>query len=244
MLNVVIPMAGIGSRFVKAGYKVPKPFIDVAGKPMIVRVLENLSCPNVNFYLIARKEHLESQTVVTEKIKKEFGAVFIPLDKITEGAACTVLHARRYIDNDTPLLMVNSDQIVDISFADYVGDCLNRKLDGSIMTFIDTNRDPKWSFAKVDDGGYVTETREKIAISEYATVGAYLFSKGRYFVDAALDMIVANDRVNNEFYVCPTYNYTIKEGKKVGIYNIDSSTMHGMGIPEDLNAYIAHLKQK
>lgn len=241
MLNVVIPMAGAGSRFVQAGYKMPKPFIDVAGKPMIVRVLENLSYPNVNFYLIARKEHLESQSVVVEQIKKDFKAMFITIDKVTEGAACTVLYARRYINNNTPLLMVNSDQIVDISFADYVGDCLKRKLDGSIMTFIDRYRDLKWSFAKVDSNGLVTETKEKIAISEYATVGAYLFSKGRDFVNAAIDMIAANDRVNNEFYVCPIYNYAIKEGRRIGVYNINLEQMHGMGTPIDLDVYIKHI---
>ncbi len=242
MMNIVIPMAGAGSRFVAAGYKKPKPFIDVAGKPMIVRVLENLACPKANFYLIARKEHVEAERELAGKIQKEFKATFILIDKLTEGAVCTVLHARKYINNDLPLLLANSDQLVDIAFGDFAGDCFSRKLDGSIMTFIDRHRDPKWSFAKVDDNGFVTEAREKVAISQYATVGAYLYSKGRYFVDAAIDMLAANDRVNNEFYVCPTYNYAVGEGKKIGIYNINFEQMHGMGTPEDLNAYLRCLR--
>lgn len=239
MINVVIPMAGAGSRFVKAGYKTPKPFIDVAGKPMIVRVMENLSYQKVNFYLIARKEHVEAEREVVEKIEKEFGAKFILIDKLTEGMACTVLYARKYINNDLPLLLANSDQIVDISIGDYIEDCLNRKLDGSIMTFIDPHMDTKWSFAKVDGNGLVTEVKEKVAISEHATVGVYLYSRGRDFVDAAIDMIIENDRVNNEFYTCPTYNYAIKEGKKIGIYNIEFGHMHGVGTPEDLNLFLS-----
>lgn len=238
MINVVIPMAGAGSRFVKAGYKTPKPFIDVAGKPMIVRVMENLSYQKVNYYLIARKDHVVAEKEVVGKIEKEFGAKFILIDKLTEGMACTVLYARKYINTDVPLLLANSDQIVDISIGDYIEDCLKRKLDGSIMTFNDPHMDTKWSFARVDGNGLVTEVKEKVAISEHATVGVYMYSKGRDFVDAAIDMIIENDRVNNEFYTCPTYNYAIKSGKKIGIYNIEFGQMHGVGTPEDLNSYL------
>ncbi len=238
MINIVIPMAGQGSRFAKAGYEKPKPFIDVDGKPMIVRVLENLAYPDARYILIARREHMEKEAELVKQIEKEFNAIFIPIDKLTEGTACTVLYARKYINNDTPLLIANSDQIVDMNIADFIDDCSSRKLDGSILTFIDHYKDPKWSFAKLDENNLVTEVKEKVVISEFATVGIYLYSKGRDFVDASIDMIIENDRVNNEFYTCPTYNYAIKEGSKIGIYNIEFEQMHGIGTPEDLNSFL------
>ncbi len=239
MINIVIPMAGQGSRFVKAGYKTPKPFIEVLGTTLIERVLDNLVIDNACYYLIARTEHLKSQALVVERLKKKYNVVFIAIDKLTEGAACTVLHAHRHINNDVPLLLANSDQYINDSVKNYVDDCQKRDLDGSILTFLEPLRDPKWSYAKTDAQGLVTEVREKVAISDQATVGLYYFSKGKSFVDAAIDMIVANDRVNGEFYTCPVYNYCIQAGERIGIYNIAAENMHGLGTPEDLNLWIA-----
>ena len=238
MINIVIPMAGEGSRFLKAGYKKPKPFIDVDGIPMIVRVLNNLTYPNARYILIVKKDHLEKEAITVKKIEENFNITFIPIDKLTEGAACTILYARNYINNDQPLLIANSDQIIDANIAEFVIDCNDRNLDGSILTFIDKHKDPKWSYAKIDKNNLVCEVKEKAVISEYATAGVYLYQKGKYFVNAALDMIVHNDRVNNEFYTCPTFNYAIKQKLKIGIYNIDYKKMHGIGSPEDLDIYL------
>jgi NDP-sugar pyrophosphorylase family protein len=237
-ISVVIPMAGLGKRFQDAGFENPKPFIDVAGKPMIERVLENLRLENAHYYLIARKEHVKTQKKLIQQLHDAFPVTLIELGDLTEGTACTVLYARHYIENESPLLIANSDQIIDINVKSFVRDCIARKLDGSILTFIDEERNPKWSFAKIDQNGLVTEVKEKKAISQHATVGIYLFSKGKDFVESAVDMIVHNDRVNNEFYTCPTYNYAIRKGKRIGIYNIEATAMHGIGTPEDLDRYI------
>jgi dTDP-glucose pyrophosphorylase len=234
-------MAGAGSRFAQAGYTKPKPFIDVNGKPMIVRVLENLVYPSAHYILIARKEHLDAEAPLVSQIEKDFNAIFIPIEKLTEGTACTVLYARKYINNLHPLLIANSDQIVDINIGDYIDDCFDRQLDGSILTFIDEKRDPKWSFAQLDANHLVTEVQEKKAISEFATVGIYLYSQGQTFVNAAIDMLIARDRVNGEYYTCPTYNYAIRMGRKIGIHNIDAGAMHGMGTPEDLSSYVDNM---
>lgn len=242
MINVVIPMAGLGSRFARMGYSKPKPFIDVLGKPMIVRVLENLSLMDANYILVAQKEHLECEKDFVGAISHQFKATFIGIDSLTQGTACTILCAKDLINTDTPLLIANSDQIVDINIRDFILDSKNRNLDGSILTFVDKERNPKWSFAKVKNT-FVTEVKEKEAISEYATVGIYLFTKGKDFIKAAEEMIACNDRVNNEFYTCPTYNYCIKRGAKIGIYNIDFTQMHGIGTPQDLQIYLK-LKEK
>jgi len=238
MINVVIPMAGLGSRFSNAGFIKPKPFIDVNGKPMIVRVLENLYHENTRYLLIARRDHLEKESKLVKEIEKEFNVIFIPIDKQTEGSVCTILYARKYINNNEPLLIANCDQIVDINIADYINNCIDRNLDGSILTFIDKYLDTKWSFAKIDDDDLVIEVKEKEAISNIATVGIYFYLKGKDFVNASIDMIIDNERTNNEFYTCPTYNYAIREGKKFGIFNIEFDKMHGIGTPEDLNTFL------
>ena len=129
MMNIVIPMAGAGSRFSKAGFQKPKPFIDVDGKPMIVRVLENLAYPDARYILLARQEHMEAEAELVCEIERDFNATFIPINQLTEGTACTLLYARQYINNNSPLLIANSDQIVDIRIADFLNDCTHRKLD-------------------------------------------------------------------------------------------------------------------
>jgi len=240
-INILIPMAGEGSRFVKAGFIKPKPFIDVNGLTMIERVIDNLKCIDANFILIGRKSHLENEKEIVEQLKNKYNVTFIGIDKLTEGTVCTILHARRLINNNEPLLIANSDQIIDINVQDFIDDCLGRSLDGSILTFEDEELNPKWSFAKINDEKFVTEVREKVVISNYATVGIYLFTKGIDFVNFSIDMIVNNDRVNNEFYTCPVYNYLIAEGKKIGYYNINYSQMHGIGTPADLKLYIDQL---
>lgn len=236
-------MAGAGSRFAKAGYSKPKPFIDVLGRPMICHVLDNLNMPDARFILLARREHYEQEREVVDWIKDHYNVKFKLIDQLTEGAACTVLHAHGLINTDVPLLIANSDQIIDLSIGDFVKDCDSRSLDGSVLCFEDPELNPKWSFAKVDEKGFITEIKEKQPISQFATVGIYYFLKGRIFVENAIDMIVRNERVNNEFYVAPVYNYAIGKGGSFGIYNIDFSQMHGTGTPEDLNRYIQLLSR-
>ena len=237
MVNIVIPMAGAGSRFAKAGYAKPKPFIDVLGKPMICHVLDNLNMPNAQFILLARREHYEAEQETVKWIEQHYSVQWVLIEKLTEGAACTVLHAHRLINNDQPLLIANSDQIVDMQIADFIRDSETRQLDGSVLCFHDT--DTKWSYAKTNENGLIAEIKEKVVISDNATVGIYYFHEGRTFVENAIDMIVRNERVNNEFYVAPVYNYAIAQGKNFGIFNINMFEMHGTGTPEDLNNYIA-----
>jgi len=237
-INVIIPMAGEGFRFLDAGYSKPKPFIEVKGKPMIANVLDNLNLIDAQYILIARKDHIASNQEDVNFLKANYPITLVEIDAPTEGAACTLLHARSYIDNETPLLIANCDQIVDISIQNFIKDCFSRDLDGSILTFNDKEKNPKWSFAKINQNGFVTEVREKEVISEHATVGIYFFVRGSDFVDGAIDMIARNDRVRNEFYTCPVFNYALRSQKKIGIFEIQESAMHGIGTPEDLAAYL------
>lgn len=236
-MNIIVPMAGAGSRFATAGFTRPKPFIDVAGQPMIERVLRNLTISGARFILLIRHEHVVQEKEALVSLAERFGPIIVPVDRLTEGSACTVLFAAKHINNDEPLLIANSDQLVDIAIADYIRDSDQRGLDGSIMTFYSDH--PKWSYAQVDERGLVLETKEKQVISNHATVGIYYFARGREYVHAAAEMIARSDRSNNEFYNAPVYNYLIRDGSKIGIYEIQESQMHGLGTPEDLEVYLS-----
>lgn len=237
-INLVIPAAGEGSRFAKKGWKSPKPLIELDGSLMLQHVLENLQIKNSKSILLLREQHIEACPEHVTKLKQSSHHI-LSVKQLTEGTACTVLLARQLFDNEAPLLIANSDQIVDFDCNHFVDDCHDRNLDGSILVFKDVYRDPKWSFAKLDSEGLVIKVAEKIAISDLATVGIYYFANGSKFVSAAIDMIVNNDRVNGEFYTCPVYNYMIAAGARIGVYEITRESMHGIGTPEDLNTFIS-----
>jgi len=238
MLNIVIPMAGLGSRFAKAGYQDPKPLIPIYGVPMIRLVLDNLrpSCEH-RFIIICQRQHVQDYDLES-KLKQWCPNVqLVLLDGLTEGAACTVLAAKPFINNDEPLMIANCDQYVDVSIDDYLLAMSRGQLDGLIMTM--TANDPKWSFVALNQECLVTNVVEKQVISNEATVGIYNFSRGQDFVQAAEQMIAANERVNNEFYVAPVYNRLIPAAR-IGIYNIGSEAngMYGLGIPADLDYFL------
>lgn len=238
ILDIVIPMAGRGSRFASVGFKLPKPLIDVAGRPMIQRVIDNLrpSIPH-RFVFLVLAEHLAAHGL-EKKLQGWAGrnAVCVPVAEVTQGAACTVLLAREHLSDRSDLLIANSDQLVDAKTDDYVGEARSQALDGSILVFEDT--DPKWSFAKIDSRGQVVEVAEKKPISNLATVGIYYFRRGSDFVSAADEMIEKNRRVNGEFYVCPVYNELIQKEAIIKTWKIQKSAMHGLGTPEDLKLYL------
>jgi HAD superfamily hydrolase (TIGR01509 family) len=236
-MNILIPMAGAGSRFATAGYTFPKPLIDVKGKPMIQVVVDNLNIEATYIYVV-QKEHRAKYNLDTLLNLITPNCKIVEIEGITEGAACTTLLAKEFIDSDTPLLMANSDQFVEWDSNEFMYKMIEQKVDGGILTFIGTH--PKYSFAKVDEYGYVTEVAEKNPISDIATVGIYYWLKGSDYVKYAEQMIDNNTKTNNEFYVCPVYNEAINAGKKIKIFNIDK--MWSLGTPEDLNYYLENYK--
>ena len=244
MLNIVIPMAGRGSRFQEAGYAFPKPLIDINGKTMIEVVIKNLK-PEVDhrFIFICQREHYNKYDL-HNIFKNATGDNFevIQIDGITAGAACTVLCAKEFINNDDALLIANSDQFIQNDINDFINKATTDSTDGLIMTFEASH--PKWSYARIDDSGKVLETVEKKVISNHATVGIYHFKRGKDFVKGAESMIKKGIKSNNEFYVCPVYNESVLEGHNIFTDKIDVNKIHGLGTPEDLNAFLAKLKDK
>ena len=232
-LNVLIPMAGAGSRFEKAGYVFPKPLIEVNGKPMIQVVVDNLGI-EANYIFIVQKSHKEKYNLDSVLNLIAPNCKIVEVDGMTEGAACTTLLAEEYINSDKPLLMANSDQFVEWSSSKFLYKMQEQDLDGGILSFSSTH--PKWSYAKVDENGHVTEVAEKKPISNCATVGIYYWKRGSDYVKYAKQMIQKDIRTNNEFYVCPVFNEAVGDNKRVAIFNIEK--MWGLGTPEDLNYYV------
>jgi len=240
VLNIVIPMAGAGSRFASAGYADPKPLVRIHGVSMIRIVIDNLTPKEEHrFIFICRQAHLQAYDLRNQLERWAPGSAVIPIQDLTQGAACTVLRAKQLIDNNDALMIANSDQYVDVDINEYLRAMRASKLDGQIMTM--KANDPKWSFIRMSDTGYVSTVVKKVVVSDEATTGIYNFSHGRDFVAAAESMIERELRVNGEFYVAPAYNLLIGAGAKVGYFNIgrQGSGMYGLGTPDDLNRFVA-----
>lgn len=243
-INILIPCAGRGSRFEQAGYKLPKPLIDVNGKPMIQVVIDNVKIPDAHFIFLVQKDHI-SKYQIDSKLKQLVpDCTVIEVDGVTEGAACTALLAKELIDNDLPLMIANSDQYVENFFPNMFIDFIELKNgNGGILLFRDTNS--KWSFARLNNIGNIVEVAEKNPISDNATVGIYFWEKGSDFVKYANSMIEQNIRVNGEFYICPVYNEAIRDGKTIIPYfGASMIRMHGLGTPEDLEKFLNTKKEE
>jgi HAD superfamily hydrolase (TIGR01509 family) len=232
-LNVLIPMAGAGSRFAQQGYTFPKPLIEVNGKPMIQVVVENLNI-EAHYIFIVQEEHYIKYNLKYLLNLIAPGCDIVQINGITEGAACSTLLAKEFINNDAPLVMANSDQYVEWNSNECMYAFTADEIDGGIVTFEASH--PKWSYAKLGADGFVSEVAEKKPISNEATVGIYYWKHGKDYVKYAEDMINKNIRVNNEFYVCPVFNQAIEDGKKIKVKRVNK--MWGIGTPEDLDHFL------
>lgn len=234
-MQIVIPMAGRGQRFKEAGYLLPKPLINVNGKTMIQRVIENINI-DAHYIFIVLKEHYDAYDLKTILPKYCKSCEIIVAEKVTDGAARHALLAKYLIDNDKELIIANSDQLLEWHYNHFLDFVYKYEADGGIITFNASG--PKWSYAAVNEDGVITKVAEKIEISKIATCGLYYFKHGKDFVSAAETMIKKNIRTNGDFYICPVYNELIEEGKTILNYPIPR--MFGLGTPEDLEKYLGN----
>ena len=239
-MNIVMPMAGRGSRFAQIGIATPKPLIDVFGRPMYAWAMDSLPLELARHVIfICLEEHLRQPELEIDIRNRygEFTPDIVRLDEVTEGQACTVLKARQWIDTDEPMLIYNADTYCRTSLAQRLPK-LPSEVDGLLGVFHAPG--DKWSFARADSTGRVIETAEKSRISEWASTGLYYFRRGRDFVRHAEAMIAADERVNGEFYVAPVYNRLIAAGAKV--YIDPAEEVWALGTPEDLRHFEEHFE--
>ena len=240
-MNILITMAGAGTRFAKVGYKEPKPFIDVAGTPMIKRVVDNINLKG-KYIFIVQEAHLEQFPYMKQKLQELHDDVeIVTIDQLTEGAACTALLARDLINNQEPLLICNSDQCVDWDSGHFIKYITKNNFDGAIPYFLSDS--PKHSYSQINyTTKLITQVAEKQVISNLATVGIYYWRQGNMFVECAEQMIADNIRFNNEFYICPVYNTLIhRHNGRVCPYPVFE--MNGMGTPEELEIFLSKMEQ-
>jgi dTDP-glucose pyrophosphorylase len=227
-------MAGAGFRFTSAGYKKYKPFIEVINDSMIRSVIKNLNDHTYRFIFVINTSQISREDFKSHIEDLNFNFEILDVDKITEGPACSALVAKELINNSSPLIIVNCDQIIGDFNPSYLEEfSRSTEADGFIGCFLSSSK--KNSYIKTDPNGEVVEVKEKIVISNIATNGLHYWKLGKYFVESAEEMIKNNDRYNGEFYIAPTYNYLINKGKKILPYFFN---LHfPIGIPEDLEKY-------
>ncbi len=236
-MQVVIPLAGRGSRFEEKGYTFPKPLIEIGNRSMIEMVLENMQLPgDAQVTFICRAEHLTRFHLDDVLRLLAPGCRVIALQNETAGALCSVLLAIDQIAPEKEVLIANGDQLFSTSLAPYYEACRAPEVDGCILTFSATH--PRWSFARTDDEGRVIGVAEKRPISRQATAGFYYFRRAADLIAGAEQMILKGLRTADQFFVCPVYNELILSGKNIRTYHLPEDSMHSLGTPEDLENFI------
>lgn len=238
-LNLVLPAAGLGSRFQQVGESRPKPVIPVFDIPMIVWVLLNfpLSASD-EVWIISQKKDALPQLLGDYVSKFPFSIQFLEINGLTEGPASTVHLVLKSLPDEESVIVANTDQFVFSDLSPFVESVRSGGADGQIVTMRASSA--AWSYVGRDSNGSIDSVVEKIEISNEATVGIYGWSTVKDAKEAFLDTFDQNLRTNNEFYVAPTYNFMIQNGKRVETYLVGDHgiAVHGLGTPKDLSAFL------
>lgn len=233
IMQIVVPAAGRGQRFLEAGYSAPKPLIKVLGKPIIKWSTDGLrGVIDPRFIFLVLKEQIENNKL-DEQLKDLYKSCeVVSVDKLTEGAACTVLLAKDKLDPEKELMIVNCDNMFYVDM-----DRVKQKLEGGDkgVIFYFASNSSALSYVEADGNGYAKRIAEKEVISDKATVGCYYFSKAKYFIESAEYMIKNNLRVKGEFYVAPTFNILIEQGAAIRVFPVEFH--FNLGTPEWIDKF-------
>lgn len=234
-INIVIPMAGAGSRFSIAGYNVPKPFIEFENKMMIEHVLASFSGIDAKFILVLQEKFLTEQENQLNILKSKYTLDFVTVPKLTMGAAITALAAHKKINPKYDIIFADSDNIFNNNdIVNFISEVRSQNLAGALLTI---NSDKEcYSYAKVDKNGLLIETKEKEVISNHAITGVYYFKNLDDFKDATIDLVVESDLSKGEFYMSNVFNHLKKFNNKIGVFDIEKFDC--VGTPDQLRQYI------
>ena len=230
-INIIIPMAGMGKRFMEAGYTLPKPLLKIVDKEVIYHIVYIMRMPNAQFIFIVRQDHCDQYQLDKILLNIEPNAKIVKINELTQGSICTVLLAKEHFNDDNPVIIKDCDQILNWNPEHFIEFVQRNHADGAIVN-IHTDR-PNYSFSRVDSHGRIYETAEKSVISNYGSVGVYYFARGKDLIKYSEKMIEKNIRVNNEFYTSPVYNQLIQDFKLVLHYPI--AELFQLGTPEEFN---------
>ena len=240
MIQLVVPMAGLGSRFKSQGYTVPKPLIQIHGIEMYKVVLANLFSPQLDRVILVCPTSFNMKSLEGE-LSRCLGLVvrIIEVDGLTSGPAATVALARDLLDPEIPLVIANSDQYVAFEPDGFYAEIQQSDNRGLVLTMRDD--DPKWSYVSVNAHNLIDRVVEKQVISDLATVGIYGFKRAGDFFQAFDSMVRAGFMVNGAHYVAPAYEFlTDFKSGIIGIHDLGpvGQVMFGLGIPEDLQSFL------
>ncbi len=240
-MNILIPMAGAGSRFAEAGYEAPKPLLPILGKPMVVSAANAL--PYGDKYIFIVRDFQINECQVDKHLNEYFpGCQVVVLDHLTEGQAVTCLHAKHIINNEEELMIGASDNGMIYSMDGFRQ--ATNDVDALVFSFRNNpavNEKPQaYGWVKTKEDDFIEKMSVKIPISDFplndhAVVGAFWFRKGSMFVEAAEHMIKLNHRINNEFYVDECINDLINLGFKAKVFEIDHYVC--WGTPNDYKTF-------
>lgn len=236
MINILIPLAGSNQFFNETEYPYPRPLIEINNTTMIEHVINN--------YDTIKKEKQFIFIVNSEECKKyhldnvlnlltDNNCKIIKIDNQTKGAACSVMMAIEYINNDIPLIIANADQLFDDNLADIISNF--QDVDGGVITFNSIH--PRWSYARVDEDKYIVETAEKRPLSKHAIAGLFYFKHGVDFINSAMKMIKKDASVNELYYISPTLNEMVLQNKKLIIQEISNDKYHTFYTPQKIQEY-------
>lgn len=240
-INILIPMAGEGSRFKIKGYDTPKPLIKVGDKLMIEKAIETLDIKGQYIFVVRKYENEEHNFLLKETLNKMVdNPIIYQVDHLTEGATATCLIAKEIINNEESLIITNCDQVLDWSSTDFLNS-IDETDDGVVITY--NSNSPKNSYIKLDERGLGLKLAEKDPISELALIGLHYWKRGKDFVSSAEELIDRENKSGNEYYIAPTYNILIEEGKKIKNYHFDKGQYHSLGSPEDYKNYLGKQRE-
>jgi len=238
MLNILVPLGSQSVFFETAEFPFPKPLAEVAGQPMIQRVIENLSHirdPKRFIFVLRQEDCMRHHLDSTVRLLAGPDCVILKLMQATQGAACSALLAVDHIDNEDPLLIVNGDQIFDCDLNDFVQRFKALQADAGCLTFDSVH--PRWSYVRLEGESDVVETAEKHPISRHAIAGFYYFSQGRHFVQAAQQSIRKNASVDGVFYVAPVLNEFVLRNQRVKALDLPARSYHTFYTPRKIEEY-------
>lgn len=240
-LHIIMPMAGEGSRFMKEGWKTPKPLIELDGQPLFKHAINSVPADQIpmKYSFIVRQEHIDKYHI-DNRIK-----LFLPeanifsVNSTTRGAVETCLIAESVIADDDAILVMDCDlefrskEFVDI-IKKSLSMCEEDAKGGALVSF--ESYDPKYSYAEVGSDGSVTRTAEKEVISNYALCGAYFFASGKRFKQIAHKLMQEPAFTKPEYYVSLLFNYLLKDGEKVWLTKMEEYRSYGT--PQELKRYL------
>jgi dTDP-glucose pyrophosphorylase len=244
MLNILIPMMG-GSFFEGGEYQYPKPLIEVDSRPLIEHVitcLQSIKQEKRFIFIInvadAQKYHLDS---VLQLITPE-NTIVLQIARETKGAACSALLAIEHINTNEPLIISNSDHVIDSDLNIAISDFEKQDVDAGLICFDSVH--PKWSFVRVDEHQNVIETAEKRPLSRNAIAGFYYFKHGLDFVEATMRTIEKDASLDGKYYVAPTLNELVLQNKRIRIHTIHSASYKSFYSPHKIQEYEDFLNLK